>query len=707
MHDVRAQSKRDAADRSSADRHPAPVLEPYGELQAVPVPRYPVGTADGVDGPAAIDRQGARIPAATLALLRRSGHQDTATTTAAPASAVFTLDVDSPLRRSVHQDTATTTAAPAGALLPLDTDSPLRRSRSASPVAEGGPATSALPLRRQLIDSEHDNEIFEVEIAKRRAQVTNMNLGGSKIKQDDPARKNLEGFFADPSHRKGTRSYPVNGPTEGGGGRVHPGTTVLAPSQTTLILGSGGGPALTEEQAGRSQQAESDQATAEKQVQDFFDESTKSNPDTLAPLLNHLLLRAKKGIAELGTAGARKAQHGVTHQDETEQRAFKINGIVEEFKVQVGNVLSKRAWETTVKDRNEYFASKDNKEMAALALARAKDDLGQASAIYAALYSAVGFDKERIGRVTSASGEAGLLEVHKALPEGEWAGFLTAVTADEVLLAFAITHGKELAAVPNAGAAIRVWQANPDKVTKETAATILGLSLVGGDATAGATAATWMGTVPIPDIGVLTTISGTMTSIKNVGLYVACGGDVLSTNEMRAMTEKPDLKDITTFYSKVSTTRADAAAAWTSLKDAVDDEKKRCQIIRSVVKAEGATPVLFNLLVAEWDDLNDRESVTSGTVARLLSAGLLIVRGKYYESGKYGKGAIYVFELAGQGRLYPEWHVHFKYQSKKWEISGGGWKNSDEKFGVGVKTFDNALGLQKVMEGKKGWVQPK
>jgi len=558
-----------------------------------------------------------------------------------------------------------------------------------------------------MIDSKHDTEIFEVEVAKRQAQVANMNLGRSKIGQDDPARKHLEDFFSDPANRKGTRSYPVNGPT-GSVGRTHPGTTVLpAGSTKPLILGPGSGPVLTEAQAGRAQQADSDQATGERRVQEVFDQATKSDPGTLAPLLSPLLLQAKKKIAELGTAGVRKAQYGVTHDGEVGKRTARIDGIVTGFKTEVDNVLRNRSWETTVKDRNDYFASKDNQEMAALALTRAKDDLGRASAIYASLYSALGFDEARIGRITAASGEVGLLDVQAALPPVEWTGFLTAVTENDELLAFAIAHGTELATVANPGAVIRVWQANPTHVTKDSATTILGLALVGGDAASGAKAATWLGTVPVPDIGVLTNISNDMTSLKTVGSYVACGGDVVSTKEMRALAEAPSLPQITAFYRKVSTTQADAATAWTSLKNAVDDEQKRSQIIRSVAKAEGATRVLFDLLVAEWGQLNDRESVKSTTVARLLKAGILIVRGKYYESGNYGKGAIYVYEFAGQGRLYPEWHVHFKYQSKAWQITGGGWKNGDEKFDVGVKTFDNALGLQEVMKGKPGWIKPR
>jgi hypothetical protein len=259
--------------------------------------------------------------------------------------------------------------------------------------------------------------------------------------------------------------------------------------------------------------------------------------------------------------------------------------------------------------------------------------------------------------------------------------------------------------VADAATVVQVWQANPTYVTSVADAnSILALNLVNNDAPKGIAAATLLGTAQVPDIATLSAIdAGGQLTIKALTAYTALGGDLLASKGMRALAEQPKLDDIKAFNLKAGRTPQEAAASWALLQANVADDLKKTQIIRSVVKADKADLAAFNRLVTNWGDLSDRDSISSEMVASLVTSGLVVPKGKVYDSNTWGKGCIYVFELAGQGRLFPEWHLHFEF-GKKTTVKGAGWKNQDTRYGLGEKTFAHSAKLEKAIQDAGKWL---
>jgi hypothetical protein len=550
-------------------------------------------------------------------------------------------------------------------------------------------------VRRQVISSDLDNEIFEVEVDKRKAQVANMNIGRPRIGVQDPRRQKLQGFFADPTNRKGTRSYPASGPGAAGPRAARadgaPNTTL----PDVLVVGADAtvSPRLPE------------QATGEHDIQAHFDALTGPDP-TLIPLLDPIRVAALTAVGDLGRVGTRKVTYGAGQGDDAAKLTEKVTNVVATFRRDTAKAREHQQWEDTVATRNTFVAGKADAEMASLALERAKDDIGLAGRIYDTLYEVLALDKACIARIAATDTETAMLALHAVIPAPAWAEFLTAATRSDALVAFATAHQADLAGVPNAGAVLQVWQANPTHVTSVADAdTVLALALVNHDVTMAVDAAALVGTPQVPDLTALTLIAtgGQITTVKTLKLYASLGGDVLATKGMRSLPEKPTFDQIKAFYLKVGRNPAEATNSWQLLTANVADDLKKVQIIKSVVKAAAAQLVDFNRLVTNWANLSDRTTVADGIVVLLVKSGLLVPVGHSYTSATWGKGAAYVFNLAGQGRLNPEWHVHFKFGAKT-TVCGAGWKNDAEAGDPGVKSFSAGSGLENAITGAAKWL---
>lgn len=581
---------------------------------------------------------------------------------------------------------------------PLGATSPLRR--SASPSASAAPVTptvGAWPavLRRAILDPSVEDEVIDVEIAKRQAQVANMNLGRGRIAQHNPERQNIEAFFADPANRKGDRSYPAVGPgVKGDRGPRADGAPTAATTTLpgVLVVGPDASSRLPE------------QATGEQEIQDHYRQLTVANP-LAAGLLDPILREAMTAIEEVGRHGVRKVTHGAGQDGDVRKRGEKITGIVTGFKRDASRAVEQQSWEGTVTARNDFINGKEKKEMAARALERAGQDIGRAGAIYDSLYQPIAFDEERVARLASTSSERQLIGLSGVIPPAAWAALLSTITASDELIQFAIAHQPALTGVANAALVVPVWHANPAHITSVADVNaILALNLVQNDVAKGIDAASVLGTVPVPDIAALTVIDGQVASIKNVKTWAAIGGDVLATKGIRALPEAPKLEVIQTFYAKAGRTKAEAQQSWTDLTTHVTDDQKKSQIVQSVAKAEKATLADFNRIVTNWATLGDRTTVNSATVAQLVTAGILLPVGSTYTSTEWGRGATYFFTIGGQGRLTPEWHIHFKFDKKDPTVVGAGWKNQSQKHTLGVKTFDQAATLQKAIRDTNKWI---
>lgn len=560
----------------------------------------------------------------------------------------------------------------------------------------GAPPEGRQPVvLRQVIDSGYDNEIFEVEAEKRRAEVSNLRAGGGRIGPLDPRRQHLEGHFADPANRKGDRSYPAIGPAPGGPRRDRPASEPATTLPGVLVVGPDAtvSPRLPE------------QADGEHAIQAHFDRLTGPDP-TVVGLLDPIRLTALSAVNDLGRRGVRKVAYGVGQANDNADLTAKVAAIVATFERDATRAVEQRQWESTVEARAAFVASKADQPMAAKALDRAKQDVARAGAIYDGLYQVVGFDVARVDRLAATATEDGMLDLRGVIPAPEWPAFLMAATTSDELLTFAVAHKADLTGVANAASVMPVWQANPVHVRSVADAdTILGLALVTNDVAKAVVAASLLGTPQVPDIAALTVIcaAGVIPTINNLRLYVNAGGDPVSNKEMRALPEAPTLAEIKAFNAKVGRTPVEAAASWTALKANVTDDQKRYQIIKSIIKVEDASLADFTRLVTNWVALSDRTTITSGTVASLVKSGLLVPRGKVYDSGTWGRGCVYVFNLAYQGRLFPEWHLHFQF-GRTTTVAGAGWKNQDEKYGSGVKTFGSAPALEKAISDAGYWL---
>jgi hypothetical protein len=387
-----------------------------------------------------------------------------------------------------------------------------------------------------------------------------------------------------------------------------------------------------------------------------------------------------------------KVAHGAGQAGDSAKLTESLTTVVEQFRTDAHREVERGEWEDSVRARSAFVKSKANQEMAERALGRAKQAVPLATDIYDGLYEPLGFAEPAIAEIAQASCEAQLLALCAVIPPGDWPALLVAATKSAALLAFTVGHQASLAGVADTAKVIRVWHANATAITSVAQCqTILGLNLVNGDVLKAVKAARILGTVPVPDVATLAALDagGHLASIAEMESLAKLGGDLVANKSMRALPTPPKDTEITAFNTKAGTTAAEVAECWDLLTANVDDDLKKCQIIKSLAMAPEAKRTHFKTLVENYDDLMDRTSISGSTVASLLDAGLLKARGKKYSSGNWGPGAVYVFELTGQGRLHPEWHIHFKSAGGKKEalVAGAGWKDADEKYGAGVKTF--------------------
>lgn len=563
-------------------------------------------------------------------------------------------------------------------------------------VVDGAPPSGPVPLptgavRRVVMDPSYDDEVFEIAAAKRDAEISHLGLGNNTIKESDPRRQHLESFFGDPSHRKGTRSYPVNGPS--GGPRQRPlptGNLNTAPSPGVLVLGPGGGPALLPAHA----QAQRDLETAYTRV-------TTENPAT-SVLVGPLRTDALASLDRLAAAHQRKVARGLPAP--TDELEGGLRKIVTSFGAEADRVLRQQRWEDLVRARMEFLATRSEKVLAEQAMQRAGDDMVLAGEIYDGLYAPLGFAPDAIGRITSGGHERALVDLRKVIPAPVWAGFLAGVTKSDPVLAFAVANGASVATDADPSSVLRVWRLLTGTLASvATARAVLALpTLVGGDVDRALKVARVLGTTAVPDLVKLTQIDGggVIDTAAKLARLAGLGGDPETNHRILALTDPVSDKDLTAFNSRLGTSCTDAEARWTTLTTAVADEKTRSQVIRSFAKAPEAGLTDWTLLLDNWDDFLDRTSVDSAQVARLLTCGVFRASRNIYFSPNWGNGCVYTFSFVGGGRIEPEWHIHFQGRGT---VVGAGWKNKAQKGDPGVKTYDQAPSLQTALKAVDVW----
>lgn len=600
----------------------------------------------------------------------------------------------------------------AGALPPTGAPGATRIRRAVGGAGGPGVARSdASRIRRQpggaqvrrLLDPEAEDDVFDIAQGKREAELANMRLGATGIGANDPRRQTLETFFADPANQKGSRSRPAK--LTGGGGAPNAagrGNTATTALPAVMVVGAD---ATT---APRSRE----QADAEHRILQIAQAAVAKTP-SLSGVVGGLKTRALTQIAALGKNKLAKMNRSTGQGDDMADLAAQAKIIVDAFQADVTRQEDAAAWEATVEERNAFVASKADPAMAAKALERAKQAIPLAGQIYDLIYAPLAFAEASISRVTALGAEQRLIDLHPTFHVGTWPAFVTAATTGpQGRLQFALDNAATLVAVAAPGPALRVWFANSAKVTSAAdAQAILGLSLVGGDPVIGASAAKLIGLSMVPDLATLTAInnSGSFASIDEIKGLGALGGDLVTSKQMRALTKSPlHDKHITAFNARAGTTAVQIAQEWAHITATLSDDGLRGNMVRALALAEdGAGRTDLRRLVDNWSDMSDRSSVDGDVVAQLVSKGLLVARGKMYNSGNWGHGAVYVFEVAGGGRIEAEWHIHFKSAGghREANVAGAGWKNAAQKYGVGQKSFDgNEPKLVKAMRDTGKWL---
>jgi hypothetical protein len=575
---------------------------------------------------------------------------------------------------------------------------------SPSDASRGAPSrirrTTGGPVIRRLLDPAYEDDVFDIAQGKRQAEVANMQVGARGIGAGDPRRQTLESFFSDPSNQKGSRSSPAKlGGSGGARSAAGRGNSPSAPLPDVLVVGAD---ATT---APRSKE----QADAEHKIQDIAQAAVAATP-SLTAAVAALKSRALARLADLGKNKMAKKNRSIGQADDMAAVTAQAKAIVDEFQADVGRKADAATWEATVEERNAFVAGKPNTAMAAHALERAKQSIPLAGQIYDLIYAPVDFADASIARVTALGAEQRLVDLQPTLPGGSWQAFVKAATAVDGRLQFALDHAAALAAVAAPGPALRVWFANPAKVASAAEAQdILGLTLVGGDPVVGAKAARLIGLPMVPDLATLTAInnSGSFASIAAITDLSGLGGDLVSSQQMRALKPAPHDKHITGFNAKAGATATQVAASWAHLTTTITDDTVRGHMVRALALADaeaGATDL--TRLVDNWVKMSDRTTVDGDVVALLVGKGMLVGRGTLYNSGNWGHGGVYVFEVPGGGRIQAEWHIHFKSGGGNREatVAGAGWKNASQKYGTGQKTFEgNETKLVQAMRDKKVW----
>jgi hypothetical protein len=560
------------------------------------------------------------------------------------------------------------------------------------------PRTGA-PVIRRLLDEAYEDDVFDIAQGKREAEVSNMQLGSKGIGANDPRRQTLESFFSDPAKQKGSRSSPAK--LTGGSGAARaagPGQLPSAPLPGVMVVGAD---ATT---APRSKE----QADAEHKIHDIAQAAVAKTP-SLSGVVQALKSRALTSIAAMGKNKLAKMNRSIGQDDDMAALAAEAKAIVDQFQADVTRKAEAATWEATVDERNAFVAGKPNPAMAAQALERAKQAIPLAAQIYDLIYAPLDFADASIARVTALNAEQRLVNLQPTMP-GTWQAFVKAATAVDKRLQFALDNAADLATVAAPGPALRVWFANPTKIANAAEAqAILGLSLVGNDPVVGAKAARQIGLSMIPDLATLTTIndSGLFDSIADIADLAALGGDLVTSKAIRELDPAPADKHISAFNAKAGTTATQVAASWTHLTTTIADDTVRGQIVSSLALAPDAGKTDLTRMVDNWAAMSNRTTVEGDVVAQLVSKGMLVARGKTYDSGTWGKGAVYTFELAGGGRIHAEWHIHFQSAGGKREatVAGAGWKNASQKYGVGQKSFDgNETKLVKAMRDTGKWI---
>jgi hypothetical protein len=363
-------------------------------------------------------------------------------------------------------------------------------------------------------------------------------------------------------------------------------------------------------------------------------------------------------------------------------------------------------------------ASKSDAAMAKQALVRAKLNpakpaIAHATEIFDGLYQPLAFAAPAIAEITNASAEQELLNLRPSMAPVDWSPFLVTATSSTSLITFAVARRASLGGVANPAAIVRCWHGNPAALASVAdCQNVLSLALVNNDVDKAVVAASILGTPQIANLPALTTLvaSGLFTTINQIRTVSRLGGDVACNKRMLDLTGAPGLKndEVSAFNLKAGTTVADALQCWTLLSANVADEQKKVQIVRSLVLAPSATRAHFMLMVQNYAALMDREHISCAHVVTLINAGMVIPKGRYYDSPRSGKGCVYVFELAGQGRLEPEWHIHFASAggNRPANAVGTGWKNKSERFDQQVKTFTpNSQALIACLKTAQAWVE--
>lgn len=565
------------------------------------------------------------------------------------------------------------------------------------PASKVRVASGASRIRRLKLDPAYEEDVFDVAQGKREAELANMRLGSKGIGADDPRRQSLESFFADPSHQKGSRARPAR--LTGGGAAAAKASSrgqPTAPLPDVLVVGP--------DASARPKE----QADAEHRIAEIAAAAVAKAPSASGHVAA-LKTRALADLAAIGRSKLAKKNRSIGTDDDMASLAQRAEAIVARFRVDVESKASTEAWNTTVQERNDFLASRPNSAMATKALERAGSSVGFAGQIYDLVYAPLAFAEASIARVTALTAERRLVDLAPTFPAPAWPAFVQAATAVDGRLAFALDKGAELAAAAVPAAALRVWFANPAKLASVAdAQTILALALVGNDPVLGAKAARLVGAPMIPDVATLTATAagGAFASIDEISKLAPLGGDLVSSKQMRALAAPPRDEHITAFNQRAGATATQVAAEWTHLTATVADVEDQATLVRVFALAPEAGTVDLRRLVDNWANLSDRTTVEGAVVAKLVKKGLLLPKGTKYNSGTWGHGGVYRFELPGGGRIEAEWHIH--YQSgggKEATIAGAGWKNKAQKYGVGAKSFDgNEPDLVAAMRTKNAWM---
>ena len=234
--------------------------------------------------------------------------------------------------------------------------------------------------------------------------------------------------------------------------------------------------------------------------------------------------------------------------------------------------------------------------------------------------------------------------------------------------------------------------------------TLLSLRLIENDLVRVKWAAEILGSLSIPNLQTLVHLDGNkqISKYSELKKLFAMGGNIEANLSMQAAAIEE--RDIVEFNKKAGVTNQEILGCWNNLNNKIEEPTKQ-QVMRSFRIATKAEKADLEKLVNNFSQLQDRKTIKSTIVSSLLSVGLLRAKGNVYSSNTYGIGSRWLFEYVGQGKLIPEWHVHYQADGGKTKVTGAGWKN--EKHGVGQKTFGSEEPLRKALKDAGVWQEPK